>query len=114
MQLQSDHALLPLSPRSPQHLTHARGLLLRARRSTVWVTVDGDTRDILLEPGQRWVVDSDRPVLVSALGGSALVELCDANLQRDRARRITWSERLQSLWRRAGRNTSISASGAAA
>ncbi len=100
MQLNSPHALLPLARHSTQRLTHAKGLLLRARRGTVWITVDHDPRDIVLRPGQAWVVDATQPVLISALGDSALVEVCDAQLRRARENRRFWQDTLDSLWQR--------------
>lgn len=100
MQLQSPHALLPLPHERAQRLTSLRGVLLRARRGVVWVTVDHDRRDIVLSPGEEWLVDSSRPITVSALHGSALVELCDARLRRREERRRYWLDTLGELWNR--------------
>jgi hypothetical protein len=98
MDLQSPHAWLPLPHHRPQRLDHARGLLLRARRGMVWITIDGDLRDIVLAPGEQWVVDSSQPLVVSSLGASALVELCDAALHRRRNRRTFWRQIVEGLW----------------
>lgn len=109
MQLQSPHALLPLSERRPQRLTDARGLLLRARRGTLWITIDHDPRDIVLTAGKQWVVDSSRPVIVSAMGAPALVEVCDAALRRVRERQDFWGDTLRGLWDRDARWTARTA-----
>jgi len=50
-------------------------LRLEVTRGQLWVTVDGDHGDIVLGPGESFVVDSAGPVLVSALLGDASVEL---------------------------------------
>lgn len=55
-------------------LEAAKGVQLRARSGTLWITVDGDVRDFVLEAGQRLTLDSDATVLISALHGTAVVE----------------------------------------
>lgn len=55
-------------------LEAAPGVQLRARSGTLWITVDGDLRDFVLEAGQRLTLDSDATVLISALHGAATVE----------------------------------------
>jgi Protein of unknown function (DUF2917) len=51
----------------PAHLASAQG--------TVWVTIDHDPRDIVLEAGDAMDLWSDAPVVVSTLGGPAVLEL---------------------------------------
>ena len=77
MQIQTARALMPLCPRQPQRLLGARGARLRGVRGTTWVTIDHDRRDVLLEPGDEFVLDSSEAVMLSALGGEALLELRD-------------------------------------
>lgn len=55
-------------------LEYPKDLQLRARRGTVWITVDGDPRDFVLEPGQSLTIERDAPALVSALHGAAVIE----------------------------------------
>lgn len=55
-------------------LESPKDLQLRARRGTVWITVDGDPRDFVLEPGQSLMIERDAPALVSALHGTAVIE----------------------------------------
>ena len=55
-------------------LEAARGVQLRTRSGTLWITVDGDVRDFVIEAGQRLNLDSDATVLISAVQGAAVVE----------------------------------------
>ena len=48
---------------------------LRARSGTLWITVDGDLRDFVLERGQQITIDRDATVLVSAMHGAAVIEV---------------------------------------
>ncbi len=77
MHLNIHQALVPLTSPAPLRLQHARGTRLRSLAGTLWVTVDGEDLDRVLERGESLVVDSDSPVLVSPLNGTATVGLCD-------------------------------------
>ena len=44
-----------------------RGLRIESRRGSIWVTQDGDPRDVVLAQGQSLVVERDGPLLVQAL-----------------------------------------------
>jgi hypothetical protein len=41
----------------------------------VWLTIDGDREDVVLAPGDSYVVDTGDVVTVSALRGAAAIEL---------------------------------------
>lgn len=41
----------------------------------LWLTQDGDLRDIVIGPGEAHVVDRDRPTLLSALETSRYIAL---------------------------------------
>lgn len=56
-------------------LPEARATHLCSAAGTLWVTIDHDARDIVLEPGQCFVVQSDEAVTISALSGSAVLDL---------------------------------------
>jgi hypothetical protein len=43
----------------------------------VWLTVEGDRQDVVLAPGDSYIVDSGDPVTVSALRGAAAIEVHD-------------------------------------
>jgi len=42
---------------------------------TLWITLDHDARDIVLEPGQCFVVPNGNGVTVSALSANAVLDL---------------------------------------
>ncbi|MES2510592.1 MAG: DUF2917 domain-containing protein [Pseudomonadota bacterium] len=50
------------------------GMKLECLEGSVWVTLDGDLRDVILEPGQAFTVDRDQRILIQALD-SARVRL---------------------------------------
>jgi Protein of unknown function (DUF2917) len=77
MQLNLHQAQVPLTSPVPLRLQSARGTQVRSLAGTLWVTVDGDDTDHVLERGESWIVDSDAPVLVSPLQGTATVGLSD-------------------------------------
>jgi hypothetical protein len=56
-------------------LTDARHARLASAGGTLWVTMDNDRRDIVLEPGDSFDVDGGEPVLICALGGPAVLDL---------------------------------------
>ena len=84
MYVHTHHALVQLDPREPLSLTDAIGTRLRARSGTAWVTIDNDTQDRVLEPGDELLIASRARVLVSSLGGQASVELCEPRAARRR------------------------------
>ena len=53
-------------------LSDARDQVLGCTAGELWITVDGDRRDIILTPGERWRIESRAPVVVMALQASAL------------------------------------------
>ena len=77
MWINTAHARLPVDERRGLRLNAARGTLLRAVRGTLWITVDNDPRDIVLDPGESFVVDSNEPLFVMALGERATLDLCN-------------------------------------
>ena len=56
-------------------LTDARQAHLASAAGTLWVTIDNDPRDIVLEAGEGFDVKSSEPLLVCALGGPAVMDL---------------------------------------
>lgn len=56
-------------------LGDAQGTLVRCRSGAVWVTLERDDRDILLEPGQEFVIDRAGLSLVCAIAGPAEVAI---------------------------------------
>ena len=56
-------------------LPDARAAHLCSASGTLWITIDHDRRDIVLEPGQGFTVPSGERVTISALSGPAVLEL---------------------------------------
>ncbi len=56
-------------------LTGAAAAHLASAAGTLWVTIDNDPRDIVLQAGEGFDVTSEAPLLVEALGGPAVLEL---------------------------------------
>lgn len=48
---------------------------LTSAAGTLWVTIDNDPRDIVLEAGEGFDVSGGEPLLVFALGGPAMLDL---------------------------------------
>jgi hypothetical protein len=48
-------------------LDDARGARVHCRGGSVWVTQEGDRRDVVLEPGDSLVIERDGMAVVSAL-----------------------------------------------
>lgn len=93
-------ARLTLDTHRAARLDRARGVTLRARCGTAWVTIDGDARDIVLEPGQRFIVDSAQPVLLLPLSGTAVVDVLEPMRARPRRGQSHWLARLLDALRR--------------
>jgi len=96
MWINTPSARLGLAARRGLRLKDARGAKLRAVQGTLWVTIDNDLRDIVLDPGESFVVDSDAPLVVMPLGECATVDVKSA-ASADARRSNSW---LQALWPR--------------
>lgn len=46
--------------------------VLSCGRGELWITIDGDRRDIILTPGETWRIESRVPVVISALRASTM------------------------------------------
>jgi len=96
MWINTPNARLALAARRGLRLKGARGAKLRAVQGTLWVTIDNDLRDIVLDPGESFVVDSDRPLVVMPLGECATVDVKSAA----QANAGALSSLLHALWPR--------------
>ncbi|MBX3604783.1 MAG: DUF2917 domain-containing protein [Piscinibacter sp.] len=65
------HEPLALLPHDVLRLGDAHGLSLSSAGGTLWITVDGEDRDIVLRPGESIRIDSHADTLVSPLRGPA-------------------------------------------
>lgn len=78
MWIDTNSARLLLKPQQPLRLQHAQGTRLRAVQGTVWITIDNDRRDIVLNAGDAFVVDSSQGVVALPIGERALLDMCAA------------------------------------
>ena len=56
-------------------LSQGHAACLASAGGTLWVTVDNDPRDVVLEPGDSFEIPDDASLLVSSLGGPAVMDL---------------------------------------
>ena len=71
-------------------------------RGQAWITVDGELRDVVLEAGEQFVIDSDRHVVVHPLRAGDLMEIeIDASAPRCTSSRRQglsgWAQALRNL-----------------
>lgn len=70
-----DQASLHLPRGGLIRLTDATGTLVACLSGAVWITIDGDRRDIVLEAGDRFTIDRQGLAVVCAIAGPASVEV---------------------------------------
>ncbi len=87
MDLQIAHASIELLPRAPVRLHVGTGHRMTGISGSTWLTIDGDPRDIILEPGDTHAFDQPGHVLVQALGGNALLTAEDGVVLQSDLRR---------------------------
>ena len=63
---------LSLAKRTIFTLPDAAGVGIACRSGTVWITLDNDPRDVVLEAGERFEGNQHRRMLVSALEHSCI------------------------------------------
>jgi len=78
--------LIPASISLPKGAIHrvprGRGRRIESLRGSLWVTIDNDLRDILVNPGQGFSIDRDGDTLISALDDANFVVLEPASAAR--------------------------------
>ena len=77
-------------------LPDADGVGIECRSGCVWITLDDDPRDLVLEPGERFVGDAHRRALVSALQASTIAVSDAQPVALQVIQRQPWSPR--RLW----------------
>ena len=75
MLIDTTHATLRLERGQTSRLTGACRSRLASAAGTLWVTIDHDPRDFVLEPGESIDLGCEDMLMVSALGGPATLEL---------------------------------------
>jgi hypothetical protein len=103
MWINTPGARLALTQRRALRLGQAEGSRLRAVSGSVWITIDDDPRDIVLDPGEEFLVDSARGLVVLPLGERATLDVCaDATTAAQASARVTAGARKRAAstpWR---------------
>ncbi len=82
---------LCLADNAPVRLSRARGVRVTCTAGRVWLTVEGETGDIFLRPGESHVIATDGLALLEALG--------DGRVRLGRPARTGFRFRLSALSR---------------
>lgn len=69
MSIELTHGKLTLNHHGIAILKRSRGVRLTVARGTAWLTIDGESRDIVLNPCDQFVIASDAAVAISAIAG---------------------------------------------
>lgn len=72
MELKPKGETLLLRDNDYLHVDRAKGWIVTAMSGTVWITQDGDVRDIVLEAGERFTFDRAGLAIVSAFGEASI------------------------------------------
>jgi hypothetical protein len=68
MALDPDGSILQLQDHQHVEMRRALGWKVHAVSGSIWITQEGDVRDIVLEPGESFVLDRHGPALLTPLG----------------------------------------------
>jgi hypothetical protein len=72
----TETALVMLAPRQLHNIPDASAVTVSCRSGSVWITVDNDPNDYVLEPGETFVTSEHERALVYALT-SARIDLVE-------------------------------------
>jgi len=82
MNILSDSVEISLAPHGLFEVADPAGRRIECSRGTVWLTLDGDTRDVILEAGESFFTTEHRRALVYALGAASL-QVSECATQRE-------------------------------
>ena len=68
-------AAISLRKGAIHRLDDGRGQRIESLGGSLWITIDNDRRDILVNPGEGFTIDRDGATLISALDDSRFVVL---------------------------------------
>jgi len=91
---------IPVDSRRPLRLKNGLGHRIAVLEGNVWVTQDGDPRDIVLSTGDGFRFDRSAPAIVSALGGDARI-VCEEGMDigtSQAQRQNDWRSALSRFW----------------
>lgn len=66
MNMHTTHTKHQIGPRHGLALRDARGRVVTCLEGNVWLTMEGDRRDVMLKPGASFVVDRDGLTLLAS------------------------------------------------
>jgi hypothetical protein len=79
-------------------LNHAEGSVIAVDHGCLWVTLEGDVRDVILERGMRFTIDRSGRTVIAAEADARFRVLAPTSL---RNRIVTWLVRnAERSWRR--------------
>jgi hypothetical protein len=87
--------VVSLASREAITLPDIRGATLRVTRGTVWLTQENDRKDIVLRPGDNWLVERDGNTVVEAQNA---VVFCIVGRQADALKLPARTRRATALW----------------
>lgn len=100
MNIRLRHAPICLPKGQAALMDDARGARVHCRGGSVWVTQEGDRRDIVLEPGDSILIERDGMAVVSALRDASIeVQPVRADSGVHRVRRSGWRSLLAAATR---------------
>lgn len=86
-----------LAPNELVKMDGARGTTLRVTRGTLWLTLEHDTRDIVLEAGDAFTIDRGGLTLVEAQGKATVCVMARHTGEvRVRGHRASLTERMNT------------------
>ena len=81
------------------------GTAFAVTRGTLWITQEDDTKDVVLGPGDVWMVEHDGLTIIEAQNDASFRALGPAFARAWKAAHAGpwWSRMLESLWRMGSR-----------
>jgi Protein of unknown function (DUF2917) len=92
MNMELTQANFVLDARRMMALTKAQGAEVKVLTGQVWLTMDGDRRDIFLEPGDAHSIERNGLTLINAIEPSVV------HVQAPQARPAAWKQWLKKAW----------------
>jgi hypothetical protein len=80
--MSADTTFVLLSPRQLHVIPDGAGVRIACRSGAVWITVDNDPQDYVLEPGEMFATSRHARVLVYALG-TARIDVVECQSRND-------------------------------